>query len=126
MPRKTKARRFEPRYGVSEVTLQVEANHVAREVEDYEVLAVSDLDAKRTERHVNCEHSWKHLNMLLEGLADQKQRIIHCLLFRDFHQLLELYLTYVRATEPQSTVIGPPQHREPKPSQFSEWLFDPA
>lgn len=128
MPRKSKARRFEPRYGVSEVTLQVEANYVAREAEDYEVLAASDLDAKRTERHADCGHSWKHLTMLLDGIPEQKRRIIHCLLFRDFRQLLELYLTYVLTLEPQTVSPARPsiKSREPESAPFNEWLFDPT
>lgn len=124
MPRKTKARRFEPRYGVSQVTLDVEADYVAREAEDCEVLAAMDLDARRTERYANCEHSWKHLTLLLEELPEQEQRIVHYLLYRDFHQLLELYLTYIRGRHPAKSSAAPRQPPKPRePNQFNEWLF---
>jgi hypothetical protein len=43
MPRRSYVRRFEPRYGVSQAAVDVEAVALGREVEDYGVLARSDL-----------------------------------------------------------------------------------
>ena len=130
MPRPKLARRFQPRHGVSQAALDVEANYVAREFEDYQVLAASDVEAKRVERHANCEHSWKHLNLLLDGLSEGERRIIQCLIFRDFYHILELYLTYVRSghsTRSSGSPSPPPtaRKRSETDDKFSEWLFGP-
>jgi hypothetical protein len=127
MPRRNKARRFEPRYGVSQAALEVEAGYLGREVEDYQVFAASDLEAKRVERQADCEHSWKHLHLLLDGMSEAEQRIIHCLVFRDLYLALELYLTYVKSRSPEASSASPSPVKAPGRSQsdpkFSEWLF---
>lgn len=125
MPRLKRARRFEPRYGVSQAILDVEAGYVAREAEDYAVLAASDLDRHRIERHANSRHSWEQFQNLLEHLDEREQRVIECLLFRDIHQLLELYLTFVRPKVPVSSTTSSPLVRKPERLEFTEWLFDP-
>ena len=126
MPRRNRARRFEPRYGVSQATLDVEAGYLTHEADDYSVFAPSDLDAKRIERHANGKHCWEHLQKLLESLGEQDQRIIHCLFFRDIHQLLELYLTYIRpkVSSAPTASLPLPKRNKPESAYFNEWLFD--
>ena len=53
MPRQKKPRRFEPRYGVSQAALEVEADHLVLEARDYKVLAPADVAAKCSERNAN-------------------------------------------------------------------------
>jgi len=111
---------------VSQVTLDVEAGYLAHEAEDYSVLSASDLDAKRIERHANSKHCWDHLQKLLANLGEQDQRTIHCLLFRDIHQLLELYLTYIRPKVSSAPTVSLPlpKRNKPESASFNEWLFD--
>ena len=49
MPRKKLARRFEPRYGVSQTMLDAECRCVGRELEDYLLLSMNDLRTKLPE-----------------------------------------------------------------------------
>jgi len=125
MPRRNTMRRFEPRYGVSATMIEVEAKALGREVDDYEILAPSDVEQKLKERHEKCKHSWEHLGLLLAGLSEREQRVIYCLLYRDFYHILELYLCHVRARNPALVQQVP---RATKPDalagEFREWLFD--
>jgi hypothetical protein len=126
MGRKTKARRFEPRYGVSTAALEVEAEYLGHEVNDWSVLAPADVVAKRMECRTNCEQDWKHLNLLLESLPERDQRVLQMMLFRDFYLLLELYLTYMRSAHPETmTASIAPKTPKLAPSEFTEWLFNP-
>ncbi len=70
MPRKKLSRRFEPRYGVSAAMIEEEAAWLGREVQDHEVLAVADVEEKRSERQTLCGHSWKHLRLLMDDLRN--------------------------------------------------------
>jgi hypothetical protein len=134
MARRTKVRRFEPRYGVSQAALEVEAGDVAREAEDYAVLAQADLAAMRVERHATCEETWQHVVVLLSPLSEKDVRILHCLLFRDLYHVLELYRTHVRGTQPEmappaaapsrKSASSPPVPQQVALERFSEWLFD--
>jgi hypothetical protein len=126
MPRKKLLRRFEPRYGVSQAALDVEAKYLGREAEDYETLAPSDVETKLIERHANCKHSWEQLQLLIESVPERNQRILNALLFRDFYHILELYLTYLRSAHSQAAIStrSPAKHLAPASSSFSEWLFD--
>jgi hypothetical protein len=51
MPRRERVRRFKPRYGVSQSALDEETKAVEREADDYSLLARSDLEHDRQERH---------------------------------------------------------------------------
>ena len=67
-----------------------------------------------------------HLQLLLSQLSERDRQIIHGLLFRDFHHILELYLCQVRTKHPELSVTPPlVKSKKPAPAEFSEWLFDP-
>lgn len=127
MPRPKLARRFEPRYGVNQAAIEVEAKYVLRELEDHRMLALSAIDSKRIEMLAHCKQSWEHVQLLVEGLAEQDQKILDALLFRDFYHILELYLTSIRIAFPQALAPAKPTRKPPPPdrSPFNEWLFDP-
>jgi hypothetical protein len=127
MPRPKLARRFEPRYGVSQAALDVEATYVIREIEDYQSLAAADVDAKCTAAHANCRHSWEHLQLRLESTTDHDLRIIRTLLFRDFYHILELYLASISKRQPvvAAPVASSSRSKSTDQSPFSEWLFEP-
>ncbi len=126
MPRREKVRRFEPRYGVSQEAVEVEAQALGREVEDHELLSPAELDAMCVERYATSKHAWKHLHLLVESLSEQERRVLHSLFFRDMYHLLELYLTYIRVKHPQALAPRPPTSAAAKtaPQSFSEWLFE--
>jgi hypothetical protein len=128
MPRKKLIRRFDPRFGVSIVAVEVEAKALAREIEGYALLALSDLEAKRVELHAKCKHCWEHLQLLVEGLPERDQCTLHAVLFRDFYHILELYLAHVREIHPQAatTTTGTKKQVAAPAAPFSEWLFGPS
>jgi hypothetical protein len=67
MPRKKLIRRFDPRYGVSLEMLESESKYVAREREDYLLLATNDLKEK-LERIREC---WSQADRVLEQLLHE-------------------------------------------------------
>lgn len=124
MGRKTTARRFEPRYGVSQAGLEVEAGYLGYEFDDWAILAPADVAAKRSECHANCEHDWQHLRMILEGSPERDRRVLQAMLFRDIYLLLELYLTYLRIKHPEMlNASSSPPKTPASPLEFSEFLF---
>jgi hypothetical protein len=127
MPRRNLARRFEPRYGVSNSMVEEEAKWLGREAEDYETCSPAQVTDWLKERHASCRRRWKELQLLLGHLPERERRIIHCLLFRDFHLILELYLCHVRTKHPEFVASNPPPVTLTKVAddEFGEWLFDP-
>lgn len=127
MPRRSKARRFDPFYPISDSTLATEAEHVRREFDNYARLAVSEIDSKRAERFDLCRNSWEQLCVLLQSIKERDRRIVQALMFRDLWYVLQLYKTYlsldVGDQRPATTLPSKTQPAEPL--KFSEWLFDP-
>ncbi len=70
MPRKNLARRFEPRYGVNQAMLEMEAQYVGRELEDYCLLSFNDLREKLAERHRLIATAERELEQRLSRLDD--------------------------------------------------------
>ncbi len=126
MPKRNLLRRFEPRYGVGAGVVAEEAKALGREVEDYEVQAANSVVEWLNERHALCRQRWDELQIILGHVSEQDTRIIHCLLFRDFHHILELYLCHVRDKHPEMSALASSQPIPPKRRgcEFNEWLFD--
>ena len=136
MPRKKLIRHFEPRYGVSQSMVDVEATYVAREHEDYMLLSVADL-RKRLE---TLRNQWREADeaaeRLLHGMNERELLGWQCLVTRDYYLMLELYGTCLRAVSGQPTEppSAPDQRvekktlvkREEKVLPFSDWLFEPS
>ena len=121
MPRKKKARRFEPRYGASQSTLDLEAGYLQREVQNYAVFASADVAKTLSERHANCQNTWKHVSLVLESAPQRDRQILQALLFRDLWLVLELYRTYLT---PQAKTMPPASKSPPESLPFSQFLFD--
>jgi hypothetical protein len=115
-------RRFEPRYGVSRPMIEAEAQHLGREVESYLRLSLDDLRQKLGERGPLWHHADEALHAVVSALAEREQLAVKCLLVRDLHHILELYLEYARGTQPEAPVPIRPAPELPR-QPFSEWLF---
>jgi hypothetical protein len=115
-------RRFEPRYGVSRPMIEDEAKHLAREAESYLRLSLDDLRQKLSERGAAWNQADEALHALMTDLPEREQLGIKCLLVRDLHHILELYIEHVRSTRGEVPIpIRPPADLPRQP--FSEWLF---
>ena len=127
MTRRIKVRRFEPRYGVSQAAVEAEAIAIGREVDDYKLLALSDLESKRSDRHAACTRAWQHLQLVLGGMCERERMVIHAVLFRDFYHILEAYIAHLRGTHSDVPTPAPDRMKTAgaAPDRFSEWLFDP-
>jgi hypothetical protein len=126
MPKRKLLRRFEPRYGVGASVVAEEANALGREVDDYEVQAANSIAEWLNERHTLCRQRWDELQVVLGHVTERDTRIIRCLLFRDFHHILELYLCHLRAKHPEvsAPTASVPITTESRDSKFNEWLFE--
>ncbi len=135
MPRKKLIRRFEPRYGVSREMIDLEAKYVAREVEDFQLLAQNDL----RERLDKVRQAWKQADETLERhvcvLPEHQKLAVQCIVVRDLCHLMELYCaslkvsvladaaTHPAASRPQSPT-PPNEPVKEKMLPFSNWLFE--
>lgn len=99
MPRKKLARRFEPRFGVSQIMLDIEAGWIAKELEDYLLASLSDLRGKLQERQNLLTICDETLSKKLSALPEREQLALRCMLARDFHHIGQLYETYFRSRQ---------------------------
>ena len=123
-----KPRRFEPRFGVSQSMLEHEARYVGREVEDYCLLSLNDLRKKLVDRRSAWKRANDELEEKLHHFNERELAAVQCLIVRDCHHLLELYLAYLKSRLSSGAVpdrIAPMLTREEDAPQlpFSEWLF---
>jgi hypothetical protein len=130
MPRKKLIRRFEPRYGVSQQMLEMEAKYVGREMEDYLLLSANDLQEKLTRLRQEWTQADQVLGNVVGGLGEREKLAVQCLIVRDMYHLLELYCTHLRTSVGTPAPASSPRRRTDTsaPSErilpFSEWLFD--
>ena len=124
MPRQKRARRFEPRYGVSQSTLDLEAKYLGRGVEDDALWAPAEVAGKVTDRHADCRNIWEHLRLLLETMPERDRQILQALVFRDLWLVFELYRTYLAPHAKASVAKTARNSGTPEPLQFSQFLFD--
>ena len=127
MPRRKLLRRFDPRYGVGASLVAEEAKMLGREAEDCGACSLGQVKDWLKERHQKCTRCWEELQLLLSSLPEPERQVIHCLLFRDFYHMLELYLCHVRTKHPELAMASsaPMKPKKPTSNEFSEWLFDP-
>jgi hypothetical protein len=124
MPRTKQARRFEPRYGVSQVAIDVEAQHLARELDDYLVYSLNDLRDKLEKRRAGWKQADERVQQLVVRLPERERLVVQCLLVRDVYHIFELYLTYLTSHEPEGTApLNAPKPSDTPATPFSEWLF---
>lgn len=133
MPRRKLARRFEPRFGVSQPILDAEASYVARELEDYLVLSTNDLREKLSDMLAKVAIAQSGLQATFDRLPDRERLALKCMISRDVFHIAKLYETFI-GTEaaPKQTGIArqlaPEElnsNNEPRPVlAFQKSLFD--
>lgn len=116
-------RRFEPRCGVTRPMIEAEAKYVGREMESYLRLSTSDLRQKLLERGEAWHHADEALHASVLGLAEHERLALQCLLVRDLHFILELYLEHLRTCQPEAPPPMKPQEIGVPRQPFGEWLF---
>ncbi len=134
MPRRTLARRFEPRYGVSQVMLDAEAKWVGRELDDYLLSSISELREKLRERQAGFAAAEEQLAAHLTSLPDRERLALKCMLARDAFHIAKLYETFLRSASAVEQVTGTStptpeeldQNDEPRSVlAFTNSLFEP-
>jgi len=129
MPRRKFARRFDPRFGVSQSTIDVEATYVAKEIENYLLLSTADLEAKLAERRQLLSRVHDELEVFMAGLSERQRLTLLLIMYRDCHHMGVLYRTYLRSEDQpeiseQVTVAVTTPATPPVPLPFKEFLFD--
>lgn len=102
--------------------LEAEAKCVGREVENYLRLSLSDLRQKLADRGAAWNKADEALHTVVLGLPERERLAVQCILVRDLHHILELYLEYVRTCQPEAPLPMAPVPEVPR-QPFSEWLF---
>jgi hypothetical protein len=132
MPRRKLARRFEPRYGVSQAMLETEATWLAREADDHAVHSTSDLRDYLAKFRKSIDEDEPDVRARVRRLSESHQLILRGLLARDFWYLVKLYQCYL-CSLPAEAIVSPPSSPQTDEDEdaerlvpFSEWLFDPA
>lgn len=112
MPPPKLARRFEPRYGVSQSVLEAESRYVARELEDYLLLSVNELRQKLRERQGLLATAGEDLQASLNPLPDRHRLALRCMLARDLVHVAALYQTFLRSGENERRPARPRRRRK--------------
>jgi len=94
MPRRKLARRFEPRYGVTQEMLEAEAVWVGREFDDHLLLSSNDLLRMLREHQASIEQSELVIAERLAALPDRERTALRAMLARDFYHIATLYETF--------------------------------
>lgn len=123
MSKSTRSRRFhEPRCGVGQAMIEAEAKELSRELDSYVRMSLADNKERMHERLRAYEQADATLHAAVERLPEREQVAIKCMICRDLHLLVELYLAYLRTMHFESSVPVVPTVVAPA-SPFSEWLF---
>lgn len=137
MPRRTLARRFEPRCGVSQVALDIESKYVGRELEDQLIQSATVLKEKLAAWESRIAIAEEELQVVYRSLREPENLALRCMLARDCWHIAKLYQSFIRsaslppALESASVepIIAMAQQREetvmPSPLlPFKNTLFD--
>jgi len=131
MPRKQMARRFEPRYGISESMLELEAKYLGREIEDYRVFSINDLREKLADWQMKLTTAESNLSFSIQRLPDQERLILRCMVARDIWHIAQLYQRYFQSdssTEDTGDITEmAEEYRDDEPIPvlpFQETLFE--
>ena len=124
MPRKKSVRRFDPPMGVSREMVAHEARYIAKELDDYLILAPSDVQRFLSERRSAWKQADRVLGQQIARLPERECIALQAMLVRDSYHLLELYLAHVQERISSGDVAPPPIKRQAEVQlPFSEWLF---
>jgi hypothetical protein len=103
--------------------LEAEAKALAREVDNYLVLSTTDLREKLSKRGAAWNQADEALHTIVAALPERNRLALQCLLIRDLHHILELYLEHARSTQPEAISL-PAAPQDILRTPFSEWLFE--
>jgi hypothetical protein len=133
MPRRKLARRFEPRYGVSQTMLEVECKYVGHEFEDYLLQSTNELRERLAKLKTLIGTAEEELHAAFSPLPDRERLALRCMFARDCWHMAMLYNQYLKqpdtavaaATGPSSPAAEElDEHNEPVPIlPFNETLF---
>jgi tetrahydromethanopterin S-methyltransferase subunit B len=133
MPRSKLARRFEPRGGVSQSTLDIESKYVGRELDDYLLYSLTNLREKLKEIQRKIATAEENLQTKLSCLPNRERLALRCMLARDMYHIAMLYSTFIdSSTVGDATGTSDPLSEEINGSTdepiaslpFSDWLFE--
>jgi hypothetical protein len=111
MPRTKLARRFEPRFGVSQLMIDTEGKYVRRELEDHLILSTNELRDKLAMAHQRIAASEVELQRRIAALPDRERLAIRCMLARDCWHIAVLYASVLAS--PTVTEILPAEATGP-------------
>jgi hypothetical protein len=95
MPRRNLARRFEPRYGVSQLMLDTESKYVGRELDDLLIHSKSELKEKLGAWQKQIATAEEELLARLNALPDRQRLALRCIFARDCWYMAMLYLCFL-------------------------------
>ena len=122
MGKRNARRRFdEPRYGVSQIMVEAEARELKPELDSYVVQSLTDLKERSAERLRLYREADATLRGAVGRLPERERLAVTCMLGRDLHLVLAVYLRYL--TSEESLIPAQLAPAEPVPLPFSEWLF---
>src|ERR1017187_9704707 len=106
MPHRNIARRFEPRYGVSQPMVDMEAKWVERELEDQLVFSINELRKKLSDIQAKVASAEQGLKTTLSRLPDRERLALKYMLARDVFHMAALYETFLRSSRLVQSATG--------------------
>jgi hypothetical protein len=106
MPRQKHARRFETRFGVSQVMLDGEAKWLQRELDDHLIYSLTGLKELLADLQTKAAGAEAELAMRLKGIPDRERLALKCMIARDVFHVGMLYLTLLRSSPAVQDATG--------------------
>lgn len=124
MPRRKLARRFEPRFGVSQSMVDVEAKWVERELEDHLLASTNDLRKRLSEIHAKVAAAEEGLKTAIGRLPDRERLALKRMLARDMFHIAALYETFLRSSPVVQGATGASQRCQK--NSIARMILDPS
>jgi hypothetical protein len=106
MPHRNLARRFEPRYGVTQPMVDMEAKWVERELEDQLVFSINELRKKLAGTQAEVASAEGGLAATLSRLPDRERLALKYMVARDVFHMAKLYETFLRSSQLVQSATG--------------------
>jgi hypothetical protein len=106
MPRRTLARRFEPRFGVNDSMLETECKWLQRELDDRLLLSINDLHSKLSDLHTKVARAEQALQSALRDPSDRERVALKSMLARDVFHIAALYQKFLQCSPEIATATG--------------------
>jgi hypothetical protein len=118
MPRKKLARRFEPRYGVSQTMLDAESKYIGRELEDYLLQSTNELRETLAKRQALIGTAEEELQVAFRPLPDRERLALRCMFARDCWHMAMLYKQFLN--QPDTVVATATGPSSPAPEELDK------